>query len=298
MTCHRALLLPLLLVPVLLVATTVGAEAYEIQASEIQRSPVPTHAAAAAPVGSAYYRSARTEIRRWTDWNVRLTLPAWIPGVTGTFANLDSGSGSDRERFEVDSSLVFALVGRVELRRGRWGLLLDGFTATITEDIRFTPTGTNVLAGEIKAILAHGDVSYQLGERWVRIGGRETRVRATLYAGVRYNNVHLKVDRVFNAQVEADTRREWFDPTVGLRFDWDLSRKLALHLEGDVGGFGIESEIAYWASFEVQWRFNSWLAASLGYTALHFEREFTLNGTIHSWGLTLHGPMVTLSARF
>ncbi len=69
------------------------------------------------------------------------------------------------------------------------------------------------------------------------------------------------------------------DPIIGLRTQINFTRWLFLALQGDVGGFGAGSEIAWFASGSIGVNFTRNLFAEMGYR--YFYMDYVKNGLIY-----------------
>ena len=75
--------------------------------------------------------------------------------------------------------------------------------------------------------------------------------------------------------------RWWVDPIIGLRTQINFTRWLFLALQGDVGGFGAGSQIAWFASGSIGVNFtrNVFVEAGYRYFFMDYENDgFTYDG--------------------
>jgi hypothetical protein len=88
----------------------------------------------------------------------------------------------------------------------------------------------------------------------------------------------------------------WVDPLVGLRLSADLTRRLGVVLNGNVGGFGVGSA-SHW-SWEgialLTWRLGEQWSAAAGYRGLGVDRRA---GELQIDAI-MHGPVLGLVYRF
>ena len=68
----------------------------------------------------------------------------------------------------------------------------------------------------------------------------------------------------------------WVDPIIGLRTQINFTRWLFLALQGDVGGFGAGSQIAWFASGSIGVNFTRNIFAEMGYR--YFFMDYEKNG--------------------
>jgi opacity protein-like surface antigen len=65
-------------------------------------------------------------------------------------------------------------------------------------------------------------------------------------------------------------------------------------LYGDIGGFGVGSDITYQAIAGVNWQFAQHFSAKLGYRYLY--QDYENNGFV--WKMAAYGPYLGLGIRF
>ena len=91
---------------------------------------------------------------------------------------------------------------------------------------------------------------------------------------------------------------DWADPFIGLRLRQALAPNHEIVLQGDVGGFGIGSQIAWQFRANYSYQFSagktSW-AALIGYRALGVTY---VNGNGDGLNMVLAGPVLGLTAKF
>lgn len=91
----------------------------------------------------------------------------------------------------------------------------------------------------------------------------------------------------------ANGKRDWVDPFVGFRGQWNLTEQLYLAGRADIGGFGVGSELTWQASAALGWQINPSWSAEAGYRYLSpdfedgdFTYEVASNGFFLSLGYT------------
>ena len=113
-----------------------------------------------------------------------------------------------------------------------------------------------------------------------RLGVREADVVAK--AKARVAQAEKRLSKALSQELEnrLPTSRSgdqwWVDPIIGLRTQINFTRWLFLALQGDVGGFGAGSEIAWFASGSLGVNFTRNLFAEMGYR--YFYMDYVKNG--------------------
>jgi hypothetical protein len=112
-------------------------------------------------------------------------------------------------------------------------------------------------------------------------------------AGARYYAADSKLEPT---PLEAD--ESWVDPVVGMRWNWDISDKWSTSLRGDIGGFGVGSDLSAQAVALVDW--HPWQHVSItgGFRALRLQYETDTGADNYELDLTVWGPLLGLSFRW
>jgi hypothetical protein len=109
--------------------------------------------------------------------------------------------------------------------------------------------------------------------------------------GIRQQDIDLELqflNRIPKASVT------WFDPFIGVIYSPALTNKLYLSLRGDVGGFGIESELAVNAEAMLRYQFGDTFSFKFGYRYLSVD--FKDNSLVYD--VSLDGFLFGLGIRF
>ena len=120
-----------------------------------------------------------------------------------------------------------------------------------------------------------------------------------LLAGGRYT--HLKIELDFKRIGNQDKSKDWVDPFVGAATQIGLTDKLSFRVRGDVGGFGVGSDITLngvgLLGYKVRpFGLDGTLAA--GYRALYQDYTDGSGRNKFTWNMTLHGPVLGLAVTF
>ncbi len=86
----------------------------------------------------------------------------------------------------------------------------------------------------------------------------------------------------------------WVDPIVGVLGRLELGGGFALQVEGDVGGFGVSSDLDWQVMGMIQYALEDWIALEAGYR--HLAVDFEDDGFV--FDAALSGPLIGASLRF
>ncbi len=239
-----------------------------------------------------------------SGWRFALTPQIWLPGVEGDFTVRGRTTSIDASFADIldSSDSVIGLAGRFELGKGKWGGFIDGTYAKVADDgIPFQNTVVSVVS---ELTFVDFALTYRVGE-WpleeaAGAPGTEPRtLDLDLYAGARLSVIGLTIDRPSAPSFEDD--REWLDPIVGAQADIPFADRWRLTLRGDVGGFGVDSDLTWSIAALVGYDFRMFdLPATVfgGYKALGLDNDEGGGASRFRWDATLHGPMLGLTIRF
>lgn len=212
------------------------------------------------------------------EWEFSIAPYLWAAGMDGTMTIAAIEEEIDVPFSDVISNLDFALMGHFDMRNDRWVLSSDLIFVDLgqSEDIG----GGTVTAGIDMTLLelvggyrVSPAVALLAGARWVDMG-----------ASLRYTGELIDPD--------ADVGKSWIDPLVGVNLFAPLSDRWWIGLRGDVGGFGVGSELTWQAYADVGFRASDLVSIILGYHALDMDYED--GDGLHYFGLDLmiSGPQL------
>jgi hypothetical protein len=227
-------------------------------------------------------------------WHVTFTPYLWATGlygdvtVKGVSAHLDA---SFIDLLDNTDTLV-GLQGHVEVSRGRLGVYGDFFyVKTKVED-----AGTTGVDVTTRMWFMEFGAQYRLLDTTTdRVPG----ITLDAYAGGRYTYLDLDLDT--RGELSRNTQVDWIDPLVGARLGVHFSEHVFVLIAGDIGGFGVGSDIAWsimgllgyrWQGAGAEW------AVLAGYRALSQDYSTGSGLNRFKWDVTMHGPILGFSLRF
>lgn len=243
--------------------------------------------------------------RRRKDWNFHIAPYGWLAGNSGEVV-------VDGETTDLDLSFEdlferanggFQIYSEIRWKRlfiafdGTWAQLgntYDGrlFRTEFDVDQRIfdVRVGFEVLRRSLDGVL---DPCCEPLRR---------HVVADVFVGARYwyTKTTLTFTGPLGRETNASDTSERWDPFIGARVGWNITRRLLFGLRGDIGGFGIgdAAQFAWQAQVTAGYRFTSWMTAVLGYRLLSSD---TITGSGADRGgqdLLQHGPIIGLGFSF
>jgi hypothetical protein len=239
-------------------------------------------------------RVARADDDDPTAWHVAITPYAWAPGLYGDVTVRGLKASIDQSFIDTlqETDLAVGVAGHLEITRGRFGVFGDGvYMKTKVED-----AGTTGLDVTTRMWLLELGVQYRLLDT---TSDRVPGLTVDLYGGARYTSLELGLDTQGVRSAKQD--KSWVDPIVGGRVGLHFSEHVFLLLGGDVGGFGVGSDLAWsvlgtlgyrWEALGLEWTvLAGYKALGQDYTSGSGPRRFR-------WDTTLHGPILGLTLGF
>lgn len=216
-----------------------------------------------------------------SPWEFRITPYGWLTGIDGSTGPQNFTGDIDAGFDDVFDVLEMAAALQFEARTGRWGFMADAFYAELGN------SGT--LPGPLQANI-NLDFKQFLGELAVLYRVSEsTDSFLDLYAGIRYNSIELDLAATSAGTLPDGTPvaigtsrsrdKNWADPIVGARGQWNLNDHWYLAAKGDIGGFGVESDFIWNLQASVGYKFNECVSLEVGYR--YFDTDYSEGGFVY-----------------
>lgn len=233
----------------------------------------------------------------------------WMPSLDAdTTVNGLSGSVDVNFGDILDDYLDFAMMGRVEAWKGKWGLTFDGvyFDLGLDGSFKGTSDGTSfALDIDVKLGMADFGLAYRLFDQRF---GENCRQKLTFepYGGLRYAYLKQKADLdvtiigVGSSGITLGKSEDWVEPFFGGHILWDLNDKMAINVRGDVGGFGIGSASRLTWNFVavVDYKLSKKVSLDAGYRILDIDYSRGSGSDKFALDAKLKGPVIGLTILF
>ena len=173
-----------------------------------------------------------------------------------------------------------------------WGLSLDYAFMDLDAD-------TNVGRGGI----VDASLRQAIFEAAVTYGIDSDRGELVFLAGIRRwdNDVRASFDPlIISGSLSTRISDDWIDPIAGARWTNPMTERWRIRLRGDIGGFGIGSDLTWNLMASAIFEMNDRFDLELGYRALgvDYDNGKAANNGFFKYDTTTHGPLVGLSIKF
>jgi len=225
-------------------------------------------------------------------WKFLVEPYLMFPNMKGTVGVGDLPDGKvDASIGDIFEKLQAGFMLYAEAENGTWALSSDFLYMNLKQDA--TPT----------KIINSGSVSVS-ETAWELAGLRK--FLPWLEGGIGGRLVSLKVDMEVlrnvagggtAGQIKAETKT-WFDPVLVVRMKLPDSGKWMLQLRGDIGGFGIGSDLTWQIQAYGGYRFSDLFQLTAGYRVLSIDYQDGADQARFLYDVTTFGPVIRLGFNF
>lgn len=196
----------------------------------------------------------------------------WTAGLDGdlgigtTAVPVDLSFSDLAEFVDIGGAAVF------EARADRWSYMVDAFFIRLAEIREKGPFTVDV---EVETTILEVAVAYRYGEP----GSFE------VLGGARY--MDLSTDFDLTPGPDLDSKDDWVDPFLGGRIRIPLGVDWNLQLRGDIGGFGIGSDLTWNALAALGWDVSNTVSLAAAYRVL--DTDFDDDGFLYDIAMSGFG---------
>lgn len=220
-------------------------------------------------------------------WWLTVAPYGWITATEGDMGVLGRSAPVDISMKDALEDLEIAFMIGVEGGIGRWAFGFDGIYGE-------SSSGSVPLPADA-APFTSASVDFDQFFGRVHAGYQviaTEQATLTAFAGARIS--HLSTDLTLansgGPDFTADGSKSWVDPVIGMHGVWNLNERWFIHGGGDIGGFGVSSDLIWQANVELGYRINERMSLLAGYRGLgidYTDGGFLIDTVAHGPGLGL-----------
>ncbi len=232
-------------------------------------------------LSAALLAALATQANETNKWTFDVSLYGLAVGMSGDISvgpvNADINAGFDK----IWDNLEFGAMGRLRIGYDRWGFATD----IIYMGLQGSKNG---VTAEMDQWMVEPTLSYRVSKYFEP------------FVGVRYNNLsgEIRGPGVLPSPRIPTGTQDWWDPIVGANASLALGKGLSLNLRGDVGGFGVGSDLTWQIFPYVGWQFARWGSLELGYRWLDMDYENGSGASRFKYDMLNQGPQFGFTAHF
>jgi opacity protein-like surface antigen len=241
----------------------------------------------AVAAASSTTMAADPEFDGASGWQFAVTPYLWAPKISAEIDPVQDGSVDMETSFtDILSNLKFAFMGAFEARNERFVILGDIIYLHVGSEAD-GPAGFVETDVDLATFIGTAAAGYRVVDQGPLF--------VDLFAGGRVTSIDAELELTGPLQsVEEDRSKTSLAPVVGARFRVPLGERWGLATYGDLGGFGLTSDLTWQLMGTVQYDISNHWRVAAGYR--HVAAKVERGGT--EIQLTLSGPIIGLSYRF
>jgi len=215
------------------------------------------------------------------EWEYLVAPYLWTSALEGTVTNLGVPAEVGLSFSDTVDILEGGALVHFEASNNRWTVLADAIYLAVSQDI-------DLAAGavDVDQAIAEATVGYRFAENFDGL------------FGVRYTSVdtELRFGAPINMTVASD--QDWLDPLIGARWRPVLSERWSAYLRGDLGGFGVGSDLSWQLRAGALLEASKRISVSFGYRLLDYDYEDGVGASQFAYDVRLSGLEVGLGIHF
>ncbi len=223
-----------------------------------------------------------------SGWWFRIAPYGWVTAIDGDLRVGPLSAPLDVSMEDTLEDMDMAAMGILEAGYGRFSMGVDITYGKVSQEF----DGGGLLFRSFRLEQKQWIINPTVAYRVIETDG----YHMDIFAGARINVIEAELTGRFarGGEVAGSADVDWIDPIVGLRGQAELGDRFFFRYNGDIGGFGVSSDLTWQVFAGFGYHFNHWLSIGLGYRAIgtdYSDGDFELD-TI------THGPVIGLEARF
>jgi len=213
-----------------------------------------------------------------SKWSFDVSLYALLPDMSGDLAVKGIPAEVEFGMDDVWDNLDFFMMGKVRVGYDRWALNADVIYMNLGGS-------TKLRRVDLEQWMVEPTLSYRVSKYFEP------------FAGVRYNNLFAEISGGLLGRNPSGTQ-DWWDPIVGANLSLPLGKRFNFNVRGDIGGFGVGSDLAWQAYPYFDWRFAKWGSLQAGYRWLAMDYETGSGTSRFKYDIVNQGPQLGFTIHF
>ena len=207
-----------------------------------------------------------------SDWHLSASGYLWLPGVHGNVGALDRIVAVSASPGDLLSHFRFGIMGLIEPSYKRIVFPVDLMWIRLgdTKAIPFPDLEENFANIKGGELILTPKIGYRIVDR--------EKLKVEALTGFRYWHFTESLSFSPSNGLNFSKSQDWVDPLVGGRITVPLSPKIAVTIAGDVGGWGVGSQLDYQAVGLLGYRIKPALTLQAGFRYL--DVDYTSAGTV------------------
>jgi len=213
-----------------------------------------------------------------SEWQYKVSPYAWLAGLDGDVGARGLVAPVEQDFSDLVDNVDLALMLGGEAHNGTWGGFVDGMYMELEDD---KTTAAGKVSAEVEQWLVSAGALYRVMA--------DDKISVDVGAGGRYIDVDLDLG---TPRGDASGSQNWIDPILVARLQLQLVERVFLQLAGEIGGFGVESDLVWQLTGSAGYQLTDAVSLLLGYRYLDYDYEE--NGIVYDAATMGVGAGVTI----
>ncbi len=222
------------------------------------------------------------------DWWFRAAPYGWLTAIEGDIGIGRLSAPVDISISDTLDTLDMAFMGVFEVGKGRFSAGIDMIYGKTSDDFEAGGRIFDSFRFEQKEWI----LTPFLACRVIQTEGYHMDVLAG--ARITFMEAELTGRLAGPGELSSSADTDWADPIIGIRGQADFSDKWFFRYNGDIGGFGVSSDLTWQAFAGFGYHFTENVSAAIGYRGLGIDYS---KGNF-SYDTVSHGPVIGVEVRF
>ncbi len=212
------------------------------------------------------------------EWKHELAPYVWGSAMSGTTTTGPVSADVDASFGDILDNLEMGFMGAYRASRDRLSITVDGIYMGLGSHGR-GPAGFVNADVDLDQSALEVDVGYEVLER------------LTVFGGLRYNDLSVKLDATGPLGTRsADADEDWVDPVIGAHYTIPFADKWSFTLHGDIGGFGVGSDFAWQGVGTLRWQVSERIGVLGAYRYIDMDYDNGEGREYFEYDMSLSGP--------
>ena len=217
-----------------------------------------------------------------STWKHSASVYLWGSGLNGSVGMGKIDADVDASFSDILDKLDIAFMGKYRAKKDVWSINADMMYVGLEGSGDIGPTSGSATLDQTMFSL---------------FGGYEVQPGLDIIAGLRYMNIDVAMNI---GPVNRSRSESWVDPIVGAEYRAPVSEKWSFYGFGDIGGFGVGSDLSWQLGAYFNYQINDTWSTCLGYRILDIDYEDGNRGDSNRFKYEVRqsGPMLGITAQF
>jgi len=201
------------------------------------------------------------------EWTHNIAPYLWAAGLSGQVGIGGTVMDVDMDFDEILDNLDFGGFLTLNGQKGRWGYYVDIAYLKLGLEEKLNTGPISKIEGGLEELSLEAVISYETY--------KTDQTSVNLYGGLTYTYLDIEMDvtNTLGGKASDGTTEDWVDPIIGVKIRHDLNDKWFLNLVGEIGGFGVSSDLLWQAMAGVGYNINDCWSLVGGYRHLSIDYE-------------------------